>query len=246
MKKILAILTLAILTLSLILAVGSDNSQQQAGSEDESNGENVNVDVNGQIIGGERDEHGCLTAGGYSWNESEQKCVKEWSQGEDRYQNMEQNRIQDGTHMGENGKSFMIQTQENNRIKLESNGVSVECDCNMTQEQDQNRTKLKVHLSNGMNSEIKIMPDTASETALERLRLKVCSTENNCTMQLKEVGQGNETKLTYELKTERKTKFLGLFGSKMQVKAQIDAENGEVVDVNKPWWAFLASEPQEE
>jgi hypothetical protein len=31
----------------------------------------------------------------------------------------------------------------------------------------------------------------------------------------------------------------------MQVRAQVDAENGEVIRTNKPWWAFLASEPEE-
>lgn len=37
-------------------------------------------------IGGERDMHGCLTAAGYGWNESESECVREWEMGEERYQ----------------------------------------------------------------------------------------------------------------------------------------------------------------
>jgi hypothetical protein len=37
-------------------------------------------------IGGDRDEHGCLTAAGYSWNADEQACVREWIDGEGRYQ----------------------------------------------------------------------------------------------------------------------------------------------------------------
>jgi len=32
----------------------------------------------------------------------------------------------------------------------------------------------------------------------------------------------------------------------MDVSAQIDAETGEIIRVKKPWWAFLASEPEEE
>lgn len=31
-----------------------------------------------KIIGGERDEHGCLGAAGYTWNETEQSCVRQW------------------------------------------------------------------------------------------------------------------------------------------------------------------------
>ena len=32
-----------------------------------------------QLIGGDRDEYGCLPAAGYSWNETEQMCVREWT-----------------------------------------------------------------------------------------------------------------------------------------------------------------------
>ncbi len=31
-----------------------------------------------KIIGGERDEHGCLVDAGYSWNETEQSCIRAW------------------------------------------------------------------------------------------------------------------------------------------------------------------------
>jgi len=174
---------------------------------------------------------------------------------EDRTQNSDainqqtktQNRVQvqDGTHTSEGGQMFKIQTQSNNRIKLEVVGVSAECDCEMKQEKVQNNTKLYAGLSNGKNAEIKVMPNTASEKALERLRLKVCSEENQCQIELKEVGSGEQTKLAYELKTQRQSKVFGLFKAKMQVQAQVDAENGEVIKVKKPWWAFLASEPTE-
>ncbi len=38
------------------------------------------------VIGGDRDKNGCLIPAGYSWNESEKECVKEWETGELRYQ----------------------------------------------------------------------------------------------------------------------------------------------------------------
>ena len=142
-------------------------------------------------------------------------------------------KVQDGTHVGEGGQMIKVQTQANNRIKLEVGGVSAECDCEMKQEKVENRTKLYAELSNGKNSEIKVMPNVASETALERLRLKVCSEEDGCRIELKEVGSGEQTKV------------FGLFKARMQVQAQVDAESGEIVKVKKPWWAFLASEPEE-
>ena len=106
-------------------------------------------------------------------------------------------------------------------------------------------TKLKVKLSNGNKADIKVMPDVASETALERLRLKVCSSENNCSIELKEVPVKNQKKAAYEIQVERHFKILSLFEAKARVKAQVDAETGEIIIVKKPWWAFLAIEPEE-
>lgn len=62
MKKILIILI--ILTITIITACKTDN----------------------QLIGGQRDDHGCLGPAGYSWNETEKECVRSWETGADRYQ----------------------------------------------------------------------------------------------------------------------------------------------------------------
>jgi len=108
-----------------------------------------------------------------------------------------------------------------------------------------NRTKLRVRLSNGRNAEIKVMPDVAAQRALERLRLRVCSEENNCTIVLKEVPVEENKIAAYELQVQRPARILGLIRTKMKVKTQVSAENGEVIRVKKPWWAFLAYEPEE-
>lgn len=131
-------------------------------------------------------------------------------------------------------------TQERQKVRL--NNASVDSDLNVTRARSGNQTKLMAHLSNGKGAEIKIMPETASETALMKLRLKVCNESNNCTIQLKEVGKGNETRAAYELQIERHAKIIGLFKTKVQNRIQIDSETGEVILVNKPWWMFLASE----
>ncbi|MBU1501773.1 MAG: hypothetical protein KJ905_03310 [Nanoarchaeota archaeon] len=39
-----------------------------------------------EIIGGDRDSHGCLGPAGFFWNASEQECVREWEVGDSRYQ----------------------------------------------------------------------------------------------------------------------------------------------------------------
>ena len=90
-------------------------------------------------------------------------------------------------------------------------------------------------LSNGRDAEIKIMPETASERAIERLG------ELDFTVELKEVGKGDDIKAVYEVKAKKQGKFLGLFKIKGEVIVNIDSETGEVVSVKKPWWSFLAS-----
>lgn len=89
-------------------------------------------------------------------------------------------------------------------------------------------------LSNGRKAEVKIMPETASTRAIERLG------ELNFTVQLKEVGKGDDAKVVYELTGNKEGKFLGIFKIIAKVQVQVDAESGNV-KVIKPWWAFLAS-----
>ncbi len=38
------------------------------------------VTANDQTIGGDKDEHGCLIAAGYSWCEAKQKCLRIWEE----------------------------------------------------------------------------------------------------------------------------------------------------------------------
>ena len=154
----------------------------------------------------------------------------------------QQTRLMAGEFVSEDGQQLQVQQQSGTRMQLKVRNVSAHTEMELVQERVQNRTRLTTKLSNGMGAEIKVMPDTASERAIERLRLKVCSSENNCTIQLKEVGQGNQTRAAYEVQADKESRVLGLFRKKMHVQAQVDAETGEVIQAKKPWWAFVASE----
>lgn len=94
-------------------------------------------------------------------------------------------------------------------------------------------------LSNGRKAEIKIMPETASATAIARLG------ELGFTIELKEVGKNtkdtSDDKIVYELTGNKEGKFLGIFKIMASERVQVDAETGEVKKVIKPWWSFLAT-----
>jgi hypothetical protein len=130
----------------------------------------------------------------------------------------------------DNGELIIDQNRQRVRTKLD---VSL----------DENGTVIRTRLSNGRNAEIKLMPSTASQVALERLRLKVCTEERNCTIELKEVGNGDkEDRVVYEASLDKEFKVFGLIKSKRRVMVQVDAETGEIVKTQKPWWSFLATE----
>ena len=148
-------------------------------------------------------------------------------------------------------KQIIRATRKNKTIEFEERGDEIrlriqnhtaKTKLNITEELNENNETILVIKKGNQTKEIKIMPDTASERALERLRLKVCNETNNCTIELKDVGQRNETRNAYEMQVQRHYKLLGLFKAKAENKAQIDAETGEVIQTKKPWWAFLASE----
>jgi hypothetical protein len=146
------------------------------------------------------------------------------------------------------GESSKLQVQTSSEfgatIRSQEGGTEAKTKMTMTQQQEGTQTKTYATLSNGMNAEIKVMPDSASEKALEVLRAK-CE-ETGCEIELKEVGKGNETKAAYEVQAKKEVKVLGFIKSQMKVKAQVDAENGEVVKTKNAWWGFLAKKNIEE
>ena len=130
-------------------------------------------------------------------------------------------------------------------LKIRSKNHSARTMLNLSEQKDENNnTIITFKMKNGTEREIKIMPDTAAERALERLRLKVCNETNNCTIQLKEVGKENKEKAKYEMQVQRHYKLLGLFRAKAENKAEVDVETGDVVVTKKPWWSFLAKESE--
>jgi len=132
-----------------------------------------------------------------------------------------------------------------NVIVITFDKVNASTELELEQESENNETKLRAKLSDGSLSEIKILPDGASKRALKKLRLKNCSEKNKCTIELKEVRKGARARAAYEVQLERHSRILGVFGKKMRVSAEVDSESGEIIKVNKPWWAFLAVEPEE-
>jgi len=111
----------------------------------------------------------------------------------------------------------------------------VETELELETEFEENDSDLRALTSDGRKHKIKILPDRVSEIAIERLRSK------NFTIELKEVLHRNIPRVIYNIETNKNGRFLGIFKLKLKVEGQIDPETGEVIDVVKPWWAFLVT-----
>ena len=114
----------------------------------------------------------------------------------------------------------------NSEVKIVKGNVSAKAQGNIVID----NKKLYI-VSGNRTTEVKIMPDTASQVAISQLKLKGYEIE------LKDVG-----KPVYEIDGTKDAKILGLFGAKMRIKSQVDAQTGQVIKTQKPWWSFLASE----
>jgi hypothetical protein len=221
MKKLLLIMT-SILLVSLVgFALAAPNNAS----------ENAQVTATPTLYGAE--DQG---------NDSQEDFVEELIEA-DEY-DLEQQRLAREAEQGSENEEQERGQDEDNEKEFSSNGIKARTYLQLTNEGEE-EGPMNVQLSNGKNAEIKVMPDAASEKALERLKLKNCVEEQGCIIELKEVGNGDEVKPVYEFRTQRSSKVLGLFKAKMEVEAQVDAETGKLIKVKKPWWAFLASEPLE-
>lgn len=87
--------------------------------------------------------------------------------------------------------------------------------------------KLLMETSRG-NKTIKVMPDAASDVAVNQLKLK------NYEIELKDTG-----KPVYEVRGTQEARIFGFIKTTMEVSSQIDAESGNVISTKRPWWSFL-------
>ena len=104
-----------------------------------------------------------------------------------------------------------------------------------------NQTNLRARLRDGNYTDIKILPDTASEIA--RLRLQAM---NLTRIELREKIHNNIPQVVYQIESNKNGRFLGAFKLQMRVQAEINPETGDVLNTERPWWAFLVLESDAE
>ena len=121
--------------------------------------------------------------------------------------------------------------------------VSVEDGLNITDHFFGNYSQLMVNLSNGTYMNISVFPDQALQNAFQRLRMREALMNNNSnySIQLRERVQNHIPGVVYHIEAGKPGRFLGIFKMDMNVSAEVNPENGQIVYVHQPWWAFLVS-----
>jgi hypothetical protein len=83
---------------------------------------------------------------------------------------------------------------------------------------------------------VRMLPDQVKERVREKLQKRF----ENENISLDENG-------TYQYEAEKKSRLFFFIPVKMHIRAEIDAETGEIIKVSKPkWWAFLAKDESNE
>ncbi|MDD3263846.1 MAG: hypothetical protein PHT94_03040 [Candidatus Nanoarchaeia archaeon] len=150
------------------------------------------------------------------------------------------NENENNQNSNSNKRNIVLLNRIENRNQLRMNNFSLETDLDVELEESMGETKVMLQLNNGRKAEIKIMPQTASQVALNRLKINAERFNQSMEIILKEVGNGNESRAVYNMKLDQEAKLFGFIKTKMNVEVDVDAQSSEIVSVKNPWWAFLA------
>lgn len=135
----------------------------------------------------------------------------------------------------EDFKEIRYEFKENNRLGIKTKLKLKEFFNNKT-----NESFFETSLSNGSIRRLRIMPNELKKIARERLKT------DNISIEIKEVRHKNIPRVIYNIKTNKHGRFLGIFKMQVGIDAEVDPETGEVLRINKPWWAFLISGEDDE
>lgn len=127
-------------------------------------------------------------------------------------------------------------------FRADDNGIEARSELEIRKnESADGRIVVKVKTKDGKEKEIKVLPDRASEIAKARLKAKF----GNNSLEIREIVHNNLPRVVYHLEGNSSGKFLGIFKTNMNVNTEVDAETGEVVVVNRPWWSFMVKQDAE-
>lgn len=100
--------------------------------------------------------------------------------------------------------------------------------------EDENGSELRLRVRDKLHT-LNITPEEALALARERLELR-----ENHTLDIREEVHKNVPRVVYHIEANKTGRFLGIWKMRYAYEGSLDAETGEVLRRNAPWWsAFL-------
>lgn len=237
-KVIMFLFVFAILLISILSVVHADDGSGQnqlinikASAQAGDSGASANAQLN-QTQEKEQERNQSINQTHVPEQERERNQSRDQVQSEDNY-SFEDN----GTRYNLKLKTVLRAKTGEIERELEINGYNVSTKLNLTVNNTglNNSLNIRARLDNGKEKDVKVLPNVASQTAMNIFR------NRNMTLVLKQVGNGTNASLAYEANSNQTVRLFGLFKVKANLQAMINAENGNVTEVHRPWWYFLAS-----
>lgn len=96
-------------------------------------------------------------------------------------------------------------------------------------------------MRNGEDFEINVDPSEVMDRAMSRVKLRMCDESNDCSMNLREFIRDKISRVAYSVNAQQPGKLFGFIKTNMNVQVDVDAGNGDVINVKTPWWSFMFS-----
>jgi hypothetical protein len=123
-------------------------------------------------------------------------------------------------------RELIIYAGENGNMIIQIKGENMTTNVTLYKGED---GKIYRIFGNNETREIKLLPDQVKE----KIREKLSRNLENETIKLDENG-------TYQYEGKNNATLFGIFHIREKINAQLDSQTGQVIQLKKPWWAFLA------
>ena len=130
----------------------------------------------------------------------------------------------------ENGREMTVRAGQSGNVIFQVKGV--EGSTNVTLYKSEGR--IYGVFKNNNTKEVRVMPDMVKDKIRERLARELEDEE----IELDEDG-------IYQYRAKKQVKLFGFIRTRIRVRAEINAETGELVRIKNSWWAFLTSDDTE-
>ena len=130
-------------------------------------------------------------------------------------------------------REMTIQAGNSGNVIIQVQGINASTQVTLYKAED---GKIYAVDENNETKEIRMLPDQVKD----KIKKEITARLEDESMILNEDG-------TYEYQAEKKARLFFIFPVRTEVRATVDAETGELIQISKPkWWEFLAREEKAE